>query len=58
MRERDNKEILQLQTVSKFEERKDFEGTKNIHLCNDQPLKYTALIVNSDLDLQIHTTQE
>lgn len=56
--EKNNAQDLYLLENSHFELREGFEGEKNINLCNRSPLKYTALVTNSNLDLQVNTTQE
>lgn len=49
---------LNLTDSSVFELRDSFVGQKVLNLSNTQPLKYAGLIHNSDLDLQVNTTQD
>ncbi|MDO4714231.1 MAG: SufD family Fe-S cluster assembly protein [bacterium] len=58
MRATNNHTPLNLIDNSIFELRDGFTGQKILNLKNTQPLKYAALVQNSDLDLQVNTTQD
>lgn len=53
-----NTELLRFSDQSVFELRNGFRGKKILELANDRPLKYAALVVDSELEIDVNTVQD